>query len=658
MTHALPTPARVAAVFVTTAFCLLTTALPARADDASSMWNSFVDINDTHGIPVWNHELSLDRGGITEIDKYNWSFLIDGWWGNYRTLCSLALWFMDFVMSFEWVTWIATPVLMIGDALDSVIDSLGLTGTFLSIMAISAGIWALRGKNSTAVYEFFIASLIAALASGLLADPVRLVAGPDGLIVGAAQTGQQIAAEIVDPGSTQGKTPDELRAAQTGVLVDIFVRQPTQLINYGRVIDGTGCEDEYDDVVREGPYGKTDDIRQAMGDCNEDLGEFAENPSADMANSAFVFSLAGIVLIALGIAIAGAVVAAAVNAMFQSLKAIVNLVTALLPGGRGGLYLTIAQTAAQLLIIVFASVFLSLFLLVVQELFATDTGGSLTERFIVADAAIVAGVVVFWNQRKRIKAAAYRWAERLAWRPGGRKATVGPTRLPDRSQALSLPNMANATSAVTNILNARYMRTIANAIRGRDADPGPKTDAPKPSTGPDTPPPGGSARPAPPTSGPTSPTQPGGNNPPPTSPTQPAAPATPVTPAPPAPSPGERLRSRGKGMAGTLASAGTHAVLAYASGGSSTLVTGAARAVQAARLLSRASLQARMVTRPPRQEFPVTPTQPPSASVSPSHPAVVANRPRELTAKDVRPQAPTPPSPVMDHIRNTRPSTR
>src|SRR5690606_4393054 len=435
---------------------LLAPAAVAWADDdgpKSPPWGAFITITDSHGISVWNHQLSLDRGGLLDISKYNWSFVIDGWWGNYQLFCYLALWFIDYVMSFEWITLIATPVIAIGDAVQAVIDSIGLVPVFLGIMALSCGLWLLRGKTSTAVYEFAIASLIAALAAGALSDPVRMVAGPDGLIIQAAQAGQGIAAELTDPGAAD-KTPEQLRQEQTGALVDIFVRQPTQLVNYGRIIDGTDCEDEYDEVLRDGPYGsKDDDVRKAMGECDQELGDYAANPGPTMANSAFVFSFGGLALIGLAVAIGAAVISAAVTAMFQGVKSVINLVTALLPGGRGGLLLTITNTLMSLLIIIVASVFMSLGLLIIQEMFTSDTSSNLVERFLFIDIAIVVGVGVFWAYRKRMKNAAYSLAEKMTWRPGGRRAEVKPTSLPSRQDALNLPTVANLTTAASNLMH-------------------------------------------------------------------------------------------------------------------------------------------------------------------------------------------------------------
>ena len=73
-----------------------------------------------------------------------------------------------------------------------------------------------------------------------------------------------------------------------------------------------------------------------------------------MGLGSLLFMPASVVVLLLAIVLAGSVIAAGCNAMFQGLKAIITLVTGLLPGGgRGSLMLTAAETVIALAIIVF-----------------------------------------------------------------------------------------------------------------------------------------------------------------------------------------------------------------------------------------------------------------------------------------------------------------
>jgi hypothetical protein len=423
---------------------------------------AWIDLKDSRGISIWNFEMSLDRGGITSPDKFFWASITDACWGAYRSWCALSLWFLDWVLSFTWVQTIAAPLLSVGDAMQQVVTRLGLVPTFLTLTALLAGLWMLKGRHTTAVWEVGIACVIAALASGVFAQPVQMIAGQNGYIVKANQTGQELAAALAT-GDASGKSPEQLRQAQTGQLVDTFIRQPTQMINFGQVLDGGKCEGAYNDVVKGGPYGNESDIRDKISDCDDTLGEYAANPSASMALGSIVFFPAAFVILAMCMLLGGSVIAAAVWAMFQSLKAIVTFVTGLLPGGgRGSLMLTAAETIVALLLIVFTSVFLSVFLLVIQALFAASKGESIPKTFVIVDILIIVGIFVYMRQRKQLKAAAQRLAQWMSQRPGGAPAT----RLPERAPGIGLGAASTAVRTATGLAQLRAQRAAANREAG------------------------------------------------------------------------------------------------------------------------------------------------------------------------------------------------
>lgn len=557
---------------------------------------AWITLNDSRGISMWNYELSLDRGGVMSPDKFFWASVTDYCWGIYRSVVALALWFLDWVLSFSWLQTVASPLLSLGDAMAQVVARLGLPVVFLTINALMAGLWMLRGRRATALWEVGIASVIAALAAGVFAHPVQLLAGPDGLIAGAAETGQQLAAELAT-GDAAGRTPEQLRQAQTGRLVDTFIRQPTELINFGRILDGTACEGAYNEVVADGPYGTDSQIRDAVGECDSQLGETAAAPSASMAIGSLVFMPAAFVILALGLVLAGSVIAAAVWAMFQALKAVVTLVTGLLPGGgRGSLMLTVAETLVALLVIVFASVFLSAFLLVVQAMFAGSGGDSTPKTFVIVDVLIVAAIVVYLRQHRQLKASSQRLARWLSQRPG-----AGAGRMPDRP--LGAGGMASAGSAMRTAIGIGQMRAARALARNQP------TPALAPAGGPAAPTsagtvPGDRARPGQqrPTGGGSSSTgaprvvpgevirEPG--------PGDPGAagsrPAGPSGPRQPGSGGARRLPGPARRVAGTLARAGTSAALAYATGGSSTAVQAAAKSARAVQTTRRVALTTRL----------------------------------------------------------------
>ena len=197
-----------------------------------------------------------------------------------------------------------------------------------------------------------MALVIASLASGLLAQPLQLVAGNDGLIYGARNWGFELAAALSGSSNGQSLETAAMRQKLTGEMVDTFVRQPAQMINFGQVLDGGRCESAYNEVLKGGPHGLEPTIRQAVASCDSALGDYAANPAAGMASGAFLFSPAALVILLLSVVIAGTILLAGVSVLWQALKVIVNLVLGLLPGGtRGSLLLAISEAVMSLILL-------------------------------------------------------------------------------------------------------------------------------------------------------------------------------------------------------------------------------------------------------------------------------------------------------------------
>ena len=653
----------------------------------------FIKLKDSRGIPLWNYQLSIDRGGITGPGKMLWAMIVEFWWGAYQAGVGVSLWFLDWAMSLAWLQKVAAPVMTIGAALQELIGELGLVPVFLTITALMAGLWFLRGKHTTAVYEVATACLIAALATGVFAQPLQLVAGPDGLIAAANSTGLQIAGEV--SGGPAGMSVEQARQLQTGKLVDTFIRQPTQMINFGRLLDGGPCEDVYTDAVRDGPYEEpADEIREAVADCDETAGKYADAPSVGMAVSVMVFLPAALLVLVMAVVMGGAVIMAGVWALFQALKAVITLVTGLLPGAaRGSLLLTITDTIVALGIIVFTSVFLAAFLAIITKVFGS--GGSPARTFIIVDILLIMGILIYRRQRANLKNASRRMAEMLGQRPGGTRGTVRPTQIPAAAPLISgAVALGAARSAVNHRRHKKLLAATAAAApssaytdsrtqtvmfigMGGTGASGAATATRQPAASPPpiggvgTPPASGGKPPGGPAGG-----QPGSGRPGPvvvpgkhalpagSAPTEGSAPTT-------GPAQGRAPRRRGRiGQLGArLVAAGTAAAAAAGSGGTSAVAGAAIKASRVARHARRAQLVAKLAsatgraatgtsTRPGSPARPATAAAtvipaaqtPPRRPALPGRPAAPTSRPSiqavpVKTPVTARPAAVPPPAP-------------
>ena len=672
---------RAAGIMTAVAFLMIACAPLAHADTGTIVGPlAWIELQDTRGISIWQHDLSLDRGTGFPFnpEKFFWSAVTDFSWSYYRNFVALVLWFLDWVLRLEWMGLIAAPLLEIGDALQRVVNDLGLVPTFLTITAAVAGLWMLRGRMATGLWDVLIACIISSLAIGVFAHPVRMVAGPDGYIVNANHLGQEVVAALAT-GDAKDKDPETLRRAQTGQLVDVFVRQPLQMINYGKVVDGTPCEATYNEAAQAGPYGPASTMRDKIAACDKALGDYAAAPSANMAGSALIFQPSGFIILLLAVLLGGSVLAASVWAMYQSVHAIWALVSGLLPGGsRGSILQVIAEVFVSLVIIVFTSVYLGVFLLVVQAMFKGSDNPART--FVLVDIILVVGIIVFVRKRAQLKGMSQRIAKWLAWRPGG-----SPTQIPDRRWAPNPVGAAVRTAANLGQLGAQMagnrrplgtgqtyfdnrqqaviiasgLGTTPSQGRGYAYQTHPTSSGPSSSVvvpgevvggdsltplvaarrGPELP--GGPERRELPPGPGGSDSGTGGGGPSPTGPgggagTSKGAPAPRLTRA-----------QRAKKVGATLVRAGTSAAASYLTGGASTVARVATKAGGTLRTARRAALGAKLATgRKPSAPRVGKFTVPSNAPTTPS--ARPAPQPKAPQPKAPQPKAPQPKMPRAD----------
>ncbi len=389
---------------------------------------SWIKLVDSRGISVWKYEMSLDRGGVTDPGKFVWSFLIDLLWQLYRAGVAIGVWLIDWVLSFTWLEALTGPAATLSAGLSSVMARLGLMPVLLTVTAVLAVLWMAKGKWALGTYELFVGLLIASVASGVLANPVALVAGDNGLIVQSRDAGLQLASGLTNNGRTDADVT-QMRKETTALLLDTFVRMPAQTLNFGSVLDGGKCEATYTKVIKAGPYGSEDSkIRDEVTGCDEDLGEVAANPGSGQAISGVIIAFAALFILGFAALVAGVVFVAALTSLYQSLRALVTLILGVLPGrSRGALWQTAAELTMQTVILTFSVVFLAGFLLVIQSVFLDGKPGDIIETFFFVDVLILAGIVLFWRARAALQRTADRLAQALATRPGG-----SPTPLPQK----------------------------------------------------------------------------------------------------------------------------------------------------------------------------------------------------------------------------------
>lgn len=417
---------------------------------------SWIQLEDSKGINLWQYELSINfvddvlKAGATIASTFTQIL-----WQGYLGCAALAIWFIDWVLSFDWLNIIIGPLTAIGESLRSVISRLGLAPAFLAIAGTTGALFVFAGKMARGVYEILIGAVIVALASTALSNPIEMVAGPDGWIYQTRDATLELIGEMGDQAETDANSI-------TSELITTFIRQPVQVISFGQVLDGTNCETVYDDAVRTGPHGYEDTIRNAVNDCNADAGKYAENPNMGMVSSVFIQGPAGILVMLIGILIGGAVMLALVSAVLASLKAVINLTLAILPGGaRRPLAQSFSDIFISLGMFVFSMFFLGVYLMVIQAVYRSSDGQP-SRAFVITIIFMVLGLVAFLRYRKQLQAASNRLTDWMSKRPGG----GAPKPLLPAGQGNALGKMAavyGATKVLKNPRARQVLKTIGLA---------------------------------------------------------------------------------------------------------------------------------------------------------------------------------------------------
>lgn len=459
---------RLLTVLGTVAGVMIGGAVPAWATSETPPALSWMVLKDSKGINVWSYEMSLNTGGVTSPGKFVWSFLVALVWQGYRAIVVFAIWLINWVLGFSWLDWVSTPAIALSKSITSLVHTFGLAPTFLTIMAATAAVHIFRGRWTLGAFDLVVGCAIAALAVGGLSNPVGLVTGQSGYIMQSRDLGLELSSGLAHNGDTASNA-DQMRQQTSAMLVDTFIRMPDEMINFGRSLQGDPCEAKFDEVMRSGPHGGDDTVRNAMKDCNASMGDYADNPNSGMAISTIILSPSAIFVLLFALLLCVAVMLAVVTVLYESLKLIVVMVWAILPGeSRGSLWQTFANLVMALATMTFAVVFLTAYLLLLQSVFSSSNSGSngVMATFIFIDLLIFMGIIMFWRGRTALKRSAARLAAMMAKRPAGGSSSRLPA--PQRS---GLPGQAAALQA-GRMLSQRAQGSGSGGSGGAGAEPG------------------------------------------------------------------------------------------------------------------------------------------------------------------------------------------
>jgi hypothetical protein len=398
------------------------------------------ELTDSSGISVWDMNLSTSKGSSWnpgDWDKRMWASVMDGAWASYRIVAAVEIWVLNWALTLDWMDWILTPMRGLSDLVQGFMDQLGLMPLMMIVLAVVVSFWLLRGRYAGGIVELLIGCVIAALAVGALSDPMDTIAGDNGMLVQGRDAGVEMAAAVAS-GQVDGQTDvDEYRNGLTTSLVDTMIRTPHQIINYGQVIDGTGCEDAYNDAVA------GDDARSKIGDCNEALGDYADSPDAMKAMTVLSVLPTAYFLFIFSMLLVTLVLVTVLGAAWTAVRMIPQLVMGVVPGSsRAGLFRSLAMAVFGMFMLACSIVFVVVWMQFLQSFFGSSSGLPWIVRIYLVDVLLVVGGVVLWVFRHKAKVAFKNVADRLA--KLGASSMAPPSSMP-RLPRLRTPKLPSRT---------------------------------------------------------------------------------------------------------------------------------------------------------------------------------------------------------------------
>ncbi|PPG77483.1 hypothetical protein C5D98_14970 [Rathayibacter rathayi] len=417
-----PIVSRLLAFLILITGLVLIAAAPAYAADGD-LGNSndqLDDVTDSHGIPADKYTvLPFDRGDLLNWNKLSNSWWISSAWDFNYFLLKQCIWLFQWTLSFEWVDMVSAPAQLLGDGLESIIGELNIIPLALMIAAVVCGLAIVRGKYASGFLNILISCLfaIAVAAGGVLHNPVESVVGENGALHSAADAGGELAVRITNDGTLPAGSTDDISGmidqSVSQQLVDIFLRTPTQLVAFGKVLDGN-CSTVFDNAMTNVKVGDTGDnsVRDAVSACDPAAAQFIKNPNGQLI-TLWVVGGAMMCLFSLAIVMVLILFWTVIVAAYKAISLIFKGVLAILPtADRASVWYTAFDVLTALAMVAVSLIFLAAYLrFVIMYMTASAFMG--IGQFVLVDALFLGGVILVIRIRKGLKRAGKNMADRL-----------------------------------------------------------------------------------------------------------------------------------------------------------------------------------------------------------------------------------------------------
>ena len=371
-----------------------------------------LNLDDTQGVDYNRFTLQWDTGSPwnpLNVDSEIFSTLAGMFWVWYRDMVAVQIWVLDWVLGMDWLGYILAPLAGLSIIVQGMIAQIGLLNLMLIILAFVVGFWLLKGRYAGGFMELVIGCLIAALATTFLANPMATIGGEQGVIMQSRNAGMDIATGFATEGASFDRDSTVIRDGLKGQLVDTLLRAPHQIINYGSVIDGTGCADTYTENV-----GRENAV-DAIGGCDEAYKEAASNVDAGTVVSTLSLLTTGFVFLLLSVVIVGGTIFAVLLLGWSAIKLLWQLPVGVISSGtRAQLFRTFASVGFGCILVAMATMFLVAWMKMLLGFYDATSGLPFLVRLYLFNTLVIAGAVFYVLMGASVRQGLRALADKLA----------------------------------------------------------------------------------------------------------------------------------------------------------------------------------------------------------------------------------------------------
>jgi len=305
--------------------------------DPSLPYLSPLNPHDSGGVDLVHYvSLPLQRGDLLHPDQLQIGMAVDAIWTWQLTSLSWVLWLFQFLLSFDWVSWITTPLDTIFTFFSGLLAQIGWAPVALALTGLVCGMVIWAGRVGVGLAEVGVSLFAFVLVTGVMFNPVGFVTGQNGLLTWVKNTGREIAASIANdkPQLVDGaNAAQSLNSTITGQLMDLWLRAPAQEISFGKILTGRCAKVFSHAMMARNPLDSGDNsVRDAVAACDPAAGEYVNHPSLGQVFTAATISTGVTGLQFAGIIFALLLIAAVFAAVFQAAKLLFALYAAIAPG--------------------------------------------------------------------------------------------------------------------------------------------------------------------------------------------------------------------------------------------------------------------------------------------------------------------------------------